>query len=95
VRPDTLQLVEVLEVDVGHASVVRVEVVRLSSVTVYPLIAVPPVFDGAVQLTVADVLPLVTEPIAGAPGTPTGVTLAEALENAPVPTTFMAATVNV
>jgi hypothetical protein len=59
------------------------------------MIALPPVLAGAVQLTVADVLPLAVAPIAGVPGTPAGVTLAEALENDPVPTTFMAATMNV
>ena len=95
VRPVTVQLVEVLDVEEGHASVVGVEVVTFSDVTVYPAIALPPMFDGAVQLTLTNVLPLVTAPIVGAPGTAAGVTLTEEFENEPVPTTLMAATVNV
>jgi hypothetical protein len=37
-------------------------------VTVYPVIALPPL-PGAVQLTVADALPAVADTPAGAPGT--------------------------
>jgi hypothetical protein len=53
------------------------------------------VFVGAVQLTLVEVFPLVTVPIVGAPGGPAGVTLVDEEENAPVPATLMAATVNV
>ena len=90
-----MHCVAVLDVDEGHASVVGVEVVTFSAVTVYPVIALPPVFVGAVQLTVTDALPLAGTPMVGVPGVVAGVTLAEELENEPVPTTLMAATVNV
>jgi hypothetical protein len=95
VSPVTEQVVAVLDVEEGHASVVGVEVVVFSAVTVYPVIALPPVFVGAVQLTVTKAFPFAGVPMVGAPGTPSGVTLAEELENGPVPTTLMAATVNV
>jgi hypothetical protein len=95
VRLVTVQLVAVLDVEAGQASVVGVEVVTFSAVTVYPMIALPPMFEGAVHWTPTEVLPLVTEPIVGAPGTPIGVTLAETLEKEPVPMIFSAATVNV
>jgi len=44
--------------------------------TVYPVIADPPVFVGAVHATIAvpDEVPLVAIPIVGAPGTVIGVT---------------------
>jgi hypothetical protein len=57
--------------------------------------ALPPVLVGAVQLTVADALPLTGVAMVGAPGVVAGVTLADEAENEPVPTTLMAATVNV
>jgi hypothetical protein len=69
VRPDTLQLAAVLAVEEGHASVTGVEVVVFSSLTVYPVIEVPPVLVGAVQFTVAEALPLEGIPMVGAPGT--------------------------
>jgi hypothetical protein len=52
-------------------------------------------FEGAVQLTVAEALPAEAVPILGAPGAVAGVTVFEALENEPVPTVLMAATVKV
>ena len=64
-------------------------------VTVYPVIALPPVEAGAMNVTVACVLPRVTVPIVGAPGTVIGVTLFEAPEAALVPITLVAVTVNV
>ncbi len=39
------------------------------AVTVYPLIAAPPVFAGAVKVTLASVLPAVAVPMTGAAGT--------------------------
>jgi hypothetical protein len=95
VSPVTEHLVVVLDVEEGHASVVGVEVVVFSADTVYPVIALPPVLVGAVQLTVADALPLAGAPMVGVPGVVAGVTLAEELENDPVPPTLMAATVKV
>jgi hypothetical protein len=77
-------------------------------VTVYPVIADPPVFVGAVKLTVAlPLMPVVTATPIGAPGSvggvtggvtgasAAGVTAAEALDAVPVPMAFVAATVNV
>jgi acyl-coenzyme A thioesterase PaaI-like protein len=65
-------------------------------VTVYPVIAAPPVETGAVQDTTAWAF---AAPVAltavGAPGTVDGVAAAEAIEAAPVPETFVAVTVNV
>jgi hypothetical protein len=59
------------------------------------VIALPPLLAGAVQLTVASALPVVTVTIVGAPGTVAGVTLLEAAEADPVPTALVAFTVNV
>ena len=77
-------------------------------VTVYPVIADPPVFVGAVKLTVAvPLLPVVTATPVGAPGSvggvtggvtgasAAGVTAEDAAEAVPVPMAFVAATVNV
>jgi hypothetical protein len=68
VSPVTVQVVALLDVEDGHASVVGVEVVTFSAVTVYPVIAPPPVFVGAVQFTVAEASPFVGVPMVGAPG---------------------------
>jgi len=65
-------------------------------VTVYPVITDPPVFTGAVKLTVA--LPLLTtaEMLVGTPGAiGAGVTADDALEAVPVPTELVALTVKV
>ena len=65
-------------------------------VTVYPVIADPPVFVGAVKLTVALPLLLVAEILVGTPGAiAAGVTADDALEAAPVPTELVAVTVKV
>ena len=45
-------------------------------VAVYPVIALPPLDAGAVQLTTDDALATVPETLVGAPGTVRGVTLA-------------------
>ena len=65
-------------------------------VTVYPVIADPPVFVGAVKLTVAlPLLPLAEIPV-GAPGAlAASVTAEEAPDAVPAPMAFVAATVNV
>ncbi len=84
-RPVTVQLVDT----VVHANEPGVDV------TVYELIAAPPL-DGAVHDTTDWVL---AAPVAltavGAPGTVEGTTAADALEAAPVPDTFVAVTLNV
>jgi len=65
-------------------------------VTVYPVIADPPVFVGAVKLTVALPLLPVAEILVGTPGAiAAGVTADDALEAVPVPTELVATTVKV
>jgi hypothetical protein len=64
-------------------------------VAVYPLIGLPPVLAGAVQETRAEALPGTAPTPVGAPGTAAGVTGDEAAEAGPVPTAFVAVTVNV
>jgi hypothetical protein len=68
-----------------------------NGVTVYVVIPLPPVFDGAVQLTVADALPAVAVTPVGAPGRvgPLGVTALDGDESGPVPLELVADTVNV
>ena len=70
-------------------------VVEMNGVTVYPVIAAPPVLPGGVQETVTCPLPAETDTPIGAPGTVDGVALAEAVEAVPVPDAFVAVTVNV
>src|SRR5918912_1152678 len=57
--------------------------------------ALPPFDAGAVHEIVADASPAVAVTAVGAPGTVAGVTLLEASEAGPVPTAFVAVTVNV
>ena len=57
--------------------------------------ALPPLDAGAVKFTTARVFPRMAVPMVGAPGTVAGITLFEAAEAAPVPTAFVAFTVNV
>ena len=64
-------------------------------VTVYLVIALPPLLDGAVQLTVAEPLPAVAVTAVGAPGRRFGVTLLDGDEAGPVPFALVAVTVNV
>ena len=59
------------------------------------MIADPPLFAGAVNVTVACALPAVAVPIVGAPGALTTVTLLDADDEALEPTEFVATTVNV
>ena len=66
------------------------------AVTVYPVIADPPVFVGAEKLTVALPLLPVADILVGTPGAiAAGVTADDALEAAPVPTLLVALTENV
>jgi hypothetical protein len=64
-------------------------------VTVYPVIGEPPSLVGAVNVTVAWVIPAVAVPIVGAPGTVEGVTEFEAELGRLVPLAFVAVTVKV
>jgi hypothetical protein len=65
-------------------------------VTVYPVIAEPPLLDGAVQ-EIVEVVFRFDEPETdvGAPGTVEGIAAAEATEATEVPLGFVAVTVNV
>ena len=64
-------------------------------VTVYDVIATPPLDAGGANATPAWVLPAATPTIVGAPGTVPGVTLFDGADASPVPTEFVAVTVNV
>ena len=64
-------------------------------VTVYTVIAAPPVLTGAVQVIVACVLPEVATTEVGAEDTVEGTTVAETAEMAEAPTLLLAVTVNV
>ncbi len=64
-------------------------------VTVEPVITLPPVELGAVQLTVAWALPAVAVALGGAPGGPIGVTLFDGADATPVPNELVAVTVKV
>ena len=60
------------------------------------MIGFPPLFEGAVKLTVAWVFPATANTFVGAPGTMgAGVTLLDAPDAALVPTLLVAVTVNV
>jgi hypothetical protein len=63
-------------------------------VTVYDVIALPPSETGAVNDTVASVLPATADGEVGAPGTEAGVTALDESEAVPVPTLLVAVTVN-
>ena len=94
VRPGTV-------VEVGAGLPVTVTgvcaVEPMNGVTVYVVIVLPPLFVGAVQVTVADALPAVAVTPVGAPGTPgpLGVTALDGDEDGPVPLAVVADTVNV
>jgi hypothetical protein len=64
-------------------------------VTVYPVIALPPLDPGAVQLTTDEASATVPDTDVGAPGGLAGVTLADAVEAGEFPALFLATTVNV
>jgi hypothetical protein len=78
-----------------HGDVAQVPVCPPDDVAVYDVMVEPPLLAGGVKVTVACALPAVAVPIVGAPGTVAGVTLLEAEEAGPVPTAFVAVTVNV
>ena len=69
----------------------------MNGVTVYVVIVLPPLFVGAVQVTVADALPAVAVTPVGAPGTPgpLGVTAFDGDDAGPSPVALVAVTVNV
>jgi hypothetical protein len=64
-------------------------------VTVYPVITLPPLDAGAVQLTTEEALATVPETFVGAPGTVLGVTAEDAVEAVEVPIALVALTENV
>jgi hypothetical protein len=64
-------------------------------VTVYEVIADPPLLPGALNVIVAWPLPAVAVPIVGVPGVVEGVAAADADELVPVPETFIATTLKV
>ena len=64
-------------------------------VTVYPVIAEPPLSVGAVHVIVACVLPPVAPTPVGAPETVAGITAGDAAEAAETPALLVALTVNV
>jgi hypothetical protein len=64
-------------------------------VAVYDVIALPPLDEGAVNVTLVLALPAVAVPMVGAPGTVIAVIELDALDAAPVPTAFVALTVKV
>jgi hypothetical protein len=65
------------------------------AVTVYPVIADPPLLVGAVHDTTAEALPAAATAPVGAPGTVLGVTAALANDAGDVPAALAAVTVNV
>jgi hypothetical protein len=78
-----------------HGEAAQVPVCPPEDVAMYDVIADPPLLAGDVNVTVACALPPVAVPIVGAPGTVAGVTPFDAADAAPVPSAFVAATVNV
>jgi hypothetical protein len=67
-------------------------------VTVYPVMALPPSDEGAVQLSEAEALPATATMFVGAPGTAAGGSGVTALDGADAelgPTAFVATTVKV
>ena len=64
-------------------------------VTVYPVIALPPLLTGAVNVTLAVALPPAAVTLVGAPGAPAGVTLFDGADDALEPLALVATTVNV
>ena len=65
-------------------------------VTVYPVIALPPLLNGATKATLAEATPAVATTLVGAPAAvAAGVTADDAAEAAELPTAFVATTVNV
>jgi len=67
----------------------------MNGVTVYLVMVLPPLFVGAVQLTVAVVLPAVAVTAVGAPGSAFGVTALDGDEAGTVPLALVADTLKV
>lgn len=84
-RPDTV---------IGEADPVAVIPPGLA-VAVYAVIAVPPLFAGALNITVALAFPAMAVTPVGAPGTVAGVTPFELAEAGLVPAALVAVTVKV
>jgi hypothetical protein len=64
-------------------------------VTVYEVIAAPPLLTGGVNEIVAWLSPPIASGAVGAPGKPTGTTALDGTDGGPVPALFVAVTVNV
>lgn len=79
---------------IGELTPVAVKLPGLD-VTVYKVIALPPLLAGATNATLAEVLPAAATTAVGASGTVTGVTAVEAVEATELPTAFVANTVKV
>ena len=67
----------------------------MSTRTLYPVTAAPPLLTGTVQLTTARAFPGVADTAVGAPGTVFGVTATLATDTSELPATLAAVTVNV
>ena len=65
------------------------------AVTLYEVMAEPPLEAGAVKATVARVLPAVALTVVGRPGTVFGTTALEAVDAGPAPAPLLAVTVKV
>jgi hypothetical protein len=90
VKPVTMKLGDVDPVRIAVCAVAP-----MNGVTEYPVIAVPPFDTGAVHVNDTWVLPRVGVTPVGAPGTRFGVADADDADAGPVPTVFVAVTVNV
>ena len=64
-------------------------------VTVYPVIALPPVFTGAINATLACAFPAVATTLVGASGTVAGVTATDAVDATDEPAALVATTAKV
>jgi hypothetical protein len=86
VSPDTVQLSATVVVQVLEPGL---------EVTVYPVMALPPLKEGAVQETKAEAFPAAAVTPVGEPGTVAGVTGDDVVDGAPVPAELVAVTVKV
>src|SRR3954464_13067919 len=86
VRPATVALVAPMTLAVRPPG---------EEVTVYPVMALPPLDAGAVQLTLACALPAVAVTPVGAPGTPRGTIAADGADADPAPAALLAKTIKV
>jgi hypothetical protein len=65
------------------------------ALTTYSVIVAPPLSDGGLQVTTADMLPRTAATSLGWPGTVLGVTELDAADGLPAPAAFVATTANV